>query len=69
MIFQIYRIFLLIIIDVAANTPDNIEKILEGDEENDCSKNVSSGAQETGSSNLVNPNPNFDNFLQVFQNP
>ena len=42
---------------------------MEDNEENDCSKNVSSGTQETGSSNLADPSPNFDNVLQVFQNP
>ena len=50
-------------------TPNDIEKNLEDDEENDCSKNVSSGSQEKGSSDLVDPSPNFDNVLQVFQNP
>ena len=33
------------------------------------SKTDSSGAQEKGSSNLLEPGPNFDNILQVFQNP
>ena len=54
---------------MAVHTPEDIEKILEGDEENDCSKNDSSGAQETASSNFVDPSPNFDNVLQVSQNP
>ena len=54
---------------MAVHTPDDIEKILEDDEENDYSKTDSSGAQEKGSSNLVDPGPNFDNILQVFQNP
>ena len=49
------------------HTTDHIEKILEDDGENDYSKNGSSGAQETSSSNLVDPSPNFD-ILQVFQN-
>ena len=49
-------------------TPDGIEKILEDDEENDCSKNVSSAAKEIGSSNLVDLSPNLDNVSQVFQN-
>ena len=59
----------MIIIDIAVHIPDDIEKTLEDDEENDCSKNVSSGVQETGSSNLVDPSPNLDNVLQVFQKP
>ena len=59
----------MIIIDIAVHTPDDIEKNLEDDEENDYSKNVSSGVQETGSSNLVDPSPNLDNVLQVFQKP
>ena len=54
---------------MAVHTPDNIKKILEDDEENDCSKYISTGAQETASSNLVDPSPNFANVLQVFQNP
>ena len=54
---------------MAVHTPDDIEKILEDDEENDYSKTDSSGAQEKGSSNLVDPGPNFDNVSQVFQNP
>ena len=53
---------------MAVHTPDNIEKILEKEEENDYPKNLSSGAQEASSSNLVDPSPNFDNVLQVFQN-
>ena len=50
------------------HTTDDTEKILEDDEESDYSKNGSSGAHETSSSNLVDPSPNFD-VLQVFQNP
>ena len=38
---------------MAVHTPENTEKILEDDEENDYSNNVSSGAQEAGSCNLV----------------
>ena len=56
-------------IDVTVHTPDDTEKMLEDDEENDFSKNDSSGAQKKGSSNLVDPSPSFDNVLQVFQNP
>ena len=59
----------MIIIDIAVHTPDNIEKNLEDDEENDCSKNISIGVQETGKSNLFDPSPNLDNVLQVFQKP
>ena len=33
---------------MAVHTPDDIEKILEDDEENDYSKTDSSGAQEKG---------------------
>ena len=51
---------------MAAHTPDDIEKMLEDDEEKDDSNNVSSDAQETGSSNMVDPGPNFYNVLQVF---
>ena len=42
---------------------------MEDDEENNYSKTDSSGAQEKGSSNLVDSGPNFGNVLQVFQNP
>ena len=51
---------------MAVHTPDDIEQISKDDEENDYSKTDSSGAQEKGSSNLVDPDPNFDNILQVF---
>ena len=54
---------------MAVHTPDNIEKILVVDEENNYSKTDSSGAQEKASSNLVVSGPYFDNILQVFQNP
>ena len=54
---------------MAAHTPDDIEIILEDDEEKDYSKTDSFGAQDKGSSNLVDSDPNFDNTLQVFQNP
>ena len=54
---------------MAVCTLDDIEKILEDDKENDYSKTDSTGAQEKGSSNLVDPGSNFDNILQVFQNP
>ena len=54
---------------MAVHTPDDLEKILEDDEENDYSKTDSSGAQEKGSNNFVDPGPNFDNILQVFQDP
>ena len=53
---------------MTVHAPDNIQKILEDDEEINSSNNVSSDAQKTGSSNPVNPVPNFDNVLQVFQN-
>ena len=43
--------------------------MLEDDEENDYSKTDSSVAEKKGSSNLIDPGPNFDNVLQVFQNP
>ena len=52
----------MIILDRAVHTPDNIEKILEDDKENDGSNNVSSDAQEAGSSNL-------DNVLRISLNP
>ena len=51
---------------MAVHTPGDIEKILDDDEENDYSKTNSSGAQEKGSSKLVDPGPSFDNILQVF---
>ena len=54
---------------MAAHNPDDIEQISKDDEENDYSKTDSSGAQEKGSSNLVDPDANFDNILQVFQSP
>ena len=54
---------------MTVHTPDDIEKILEDNEENNYSKTDSIGAQEKGSSNLVDPGPNFGNVLQVFQNP
>ena len=54
---------------MVVHTPDDIEEILEDDEESDYSKTDSSGAQEKCSSNLVDPGPNFDKILQVFQNP
>ena len=53
---------------MAVHTPDDFEQILEDDEENDGSKNASSGAQETGSSTLVDTSSSFDNVLQIFQN-
>ena len=53
---------------MTVHAPDNIQKILEDDEEINSPNNVSSDAQETGSSNPINPVPNFDNVLQVFQN-
>ena len=62
------RIFLLIITDVAVHTPDDFERILEDDEENGGSKNASSCAEGTGSSNLVDPSSNFNNVFQIFQN-
>ena len=54
---------------MVAHTPDDIETILEDGEENDCSKNDSSAAQEKGSSYVVDRSTNCDNVLQVFQNP
>ena len=52
---------------MAVHTPDDIEKILEDDD--DGSNNASSDALETGCSNPVDPGLNFDNVLQIFQNP
>ena len=46
---------------MAAHTPDDIETILEDGEENDCSKNDSSAAQEKGSSYVVDRSTNCDN--------
>ena len=54
---------------MAVHTLDNIEKILEDDKENDYAKTDSSVALEIDSINLVGHGPNFDNILQVFQNP
>ena len=54
---------------MTVDTPDDIEKILENNGENDFSKTDSIGAQERGSSNLLNSGPNFDHILQVLQNP
>ena len=68
LIYVTDRIFLLIITDVAVHTPDDFEQILEDDEENDGSKNASSCAEGTGSSNLVDPSSNFNNVFQIFQN-
>ena len=50
---------------MTVHTPDNNENILEADEENDGSNDVSSDAQETDSCNFINPGPNFD-VLKVF---
>ena len=41
---------------------------MQDEEENDSS-NVSTDAQETGCNYFVDPGPNFDNALQVFQSP
>ena len=68
LIYVTDRIFLLIITDVAVHTPDDFEQILEDHEENDGSKNASSCAEGTGSSNLVDPSSNFNNVFQIFQN-
>ena len=54
---------------MAAHTPDNFEKKLEEDKENDYSKTDSCGSQEKDSSNLVDHSPNLYNVFQIFQNP
>ena len=54
---------------MAAHTPDNFEKNLEEDKENDYSKIDSCGSQEKDSSNLVDHSPNLYNVFQIFQNP
>ena len=54
---------------MAAHTPDNFEKNLEEDKENDYSKVDSCGSQEKDSSNLVDHSPNLYNVFQIFQNP
>ena len=54
---------------MAAHTPDNFEKNLEEDKENDYSKIDSCGSQEKDSSNLVDHSSNLYNVFQIFQNP
>ena len=54
---------------MAAHTPDNFEKNLEEDKENDYSKTDSCGSQEKDSSNLVDHSPNLYNVFQISQNP
>ena len=54
---------------MAAHTPDNFEKNLEEDKENDYSKTDSCGSKEKDSSNLVDHSPNLYNVFQIFQNP
>ena len=49
-------------------TPDDIEKILEEDAENEMGHD-NNDAQEVRSSNLVDPGPDMNNVLQFFQNP
>ena len=52
---------------MAFYNPGSIEKMLEDDEENGRSKNVSSSVQETGSSNLADLSPILTMFCKFLR--